>query len=169
MMRRMPLLVVAAALAASLGVVTLAQQQSQQQPATPPADQPIFRSSTRLIVTTVAVKDKDGKPIEGLTAQDFVITEDGQPQDIAFVEFQRLATEAAPALQASTVPAAPAAAPAQPEVAGVTQAQFTPPATGDTKIPRQTAADHLSSTCRRCRSGISSAPIRPRSSTSRRR
>ena len=135
MMRRMPRLIVAAALAASLGVITSAQQQSQQQqqPPATPADQPIFRSSTRLIVTTVAVKDKDGKPIEGLTAQDFLITEDGQPQDIAFVEFQRLATEAAPALQANAAPPVPAAAPAQPEVAGVTQAQFTPPATGDTK------------------------------------
>ena len=28
--------------------------------------------------------------IEGLTAKDFIVTEDGQPQDIAFVEFQRL-------------------------------------------------------------------------------
>ena len=41
----------------------------------------------------MTVKDKDGKVIEGLTAKDFVVTEDGQPQDIAFVEFQRLATE----------------------------------------------------------------------------
>ena len=132
MMRRMPRLIVAAALAASLGVITSAQQ--PQQPPAPPPDQPIFRSSTRLIVTTVAVKDKDGKPIEGLTAQDFVVTEDGQPQDIAFVEFQRLATEAAPALQANVAPATPApAAPAQPEVAAVTQAVFTPPAAGDTK------------------------------------
>src|SRR5204863_9960621 len=67
MMRRMPRWIVATALASSLGVITTAGQQSQQpqQPAAPPPDQPIFRSSTRLIVTTVAVKDKDGKPIEG--------------------------------------------------------------------------------------------------------
>ena len=130
-MKRLPRSVVAAALAASLGVITSAQQ---QQPAGPPPDQPIFRSSTRLIVTTVSVKDKDGKPIEGLTAQDFVVTEDGAPQDIAFVEFQRLATEAAPALQANAAAGAPApATPAQPEVAAVTQAVFTPPAAGDTK------------------------------------
>ena len=49
-----------------------------------------FRSSTRLIVQTVTVKDKDGKPIEGLTAKDFIVTEDGEPQEIAFVEYQRL-------------------------------------------------------------------------------
>ena len=34
--------------------------------------------------------DQDGKPIEGLTAKDFVVTEDNEPQEIAFVEFQRL-------------------------------------------------------------------------------
>jgi VWFA-related protein len=54
------------------------------------AQQPIFRAETRLIVETVTVRDKDGRAIEGLTAKDFSITEDGEPQQIAFVEFQRL-------------------------------------------------------------------------------
>jgi VWFA-related protein len=63
-------------------------------------DQPIFRSETRLIVETVTVKDKEGNAIEGLTAKDFVITEDGERQDIAFVEFQRLAA-VAPSASAS--------------------------------------------------------------------
>ena len=39
-----------------------------------------LRTTTRLIVQTVTVKDKDGKVIEGLTAKDFTVTEDGQPQ-----------------------------------------------------------------------------------------
>jgi len=51
---------------------------------------PTFRSSTLLIVQTVTVKDKKGKPIEGLTAKDFIVTEDGVPQEIAFVEYQKL-------------------------------------------------------------------------------
>ena len=55
------------------------------------AQQPVFRSETRLIVETVTVKDREGRAIEGLTAKDFAITEDGEPQQIAFVEFQRLA------------------------------------------------------------------------------
>jgi len=69
---------------------------SAQQPAPPaPAGQaaaqaPTFRATTRLIVRTGTVKDKSGNPIEGLTAKDFVVTEDGEPQTIAFVEFQRL-------------------------------------------------------------------------------
>jgi VWFA-related protein len=60
---------------------------AQQQPAT-------FRASTLLIVQTVTVKDKKGQPVEGLTAKDFVVTEDGVQQDIAFVAYQKL--DAAP-------------------------------------------------------------------------
>jgi VWFA-related protein len=91
---------------------------------------PVFRSSTRLIVQTVTVKDKDGRPVEGLTASDFVVTEDGMPQDIAFVEFQRLATTPAQPAQATPLGAAVTT---DATVAAVTQPQFTPPAAGDTK------------------------------------
>jgi len=69
---------------------------------------PTFRATTRLIVQTVIVKDKRGVPVEGLTARDFAVTEDGQPQTIAFVEFQRL--DAAP-LAALTVVTSPSGAP----------------------------------------------------------
>jgi VWFA-related protein len=71
--------------AAFVGVSTQAQQ-----PAQTPAQGPTFRTNTRLIVKTVTVKDKQGNPIEGLTAKDFIVTEDGEPQTIAFVEFQKL-------------------------------------------------------------------------------
>src|SRR5262245_2391118 len=54
------------------------------------APQPTFRAATKLIVTTVVVRNPDGTPVEGLTADDFVVTEDNVPQDIAFVEYQRL-------------------------------------------------------------------------------
>jgi len=73
-------------LAALVGVSVFAQQQ----PAAPPPGTPIFKSTTRLIVQTVNVKDKDGKPVEGLSAKDFVVTEDGEPQTVSFVEFQKL-------------------------------------------------------------------------------
>lgn len=49
-----------------------------------------FSTSTQLVVETVTVKDKDGNPVEGLTAKDFTITEDSKPQTIAFVEYQKL-------------------------------------------------------------------------------
>src|SRR5438477_399992 len=51
----------------------------------PQAQQPpTFRTGQTLIVQTVIVKDKDGKPVEGLTAKDFSITEDSEPQTITF-------------------------------------------------------------------------------------
>ena len=37
---------------------------------------------SRLIIEAVGVKDKKGNPIEGLTAKDFTITEDGVAQTI---------------------------------------------------------------------------------------
>ena len=70
---------------------------AQQPPAPPPQNQtvgpdgtPIFRTSTQLVIETVSVKDKDGNPIEGLKATDFVVTEDNVPQPIAFLEYQKL-------------------------------------------------------------------------------
>lgn len=63
-----------------------------QQPAANPDEQPTFRSETRLVLQQVTVKDKaTGKPIEGLTAKDFEVTENGIPQSVSFLEFQQLA------------------------------------------------------------------------------
>ena len=62
-----------------------------------------FQTSTQLVIETVGVKDKSGKPIEGLTAKDFVVTEDGAPQTIAFFEYQKLPEDpSAPILQTRT-------------------------------------------------------------------
>ncbi len=36
----------------------------------------------QLVVETVVVKDKQGNAVHGLTAKDFVVTEDGAPQTI---------------------------------------------------------------------------------------
>jgi len=66
-----------------------AQQVGQNTNSTGPAT---FQTSTRLVVETVGVKDKNGKAIEGLTAKDFAITEDGVAQTIKFFEFQKLVT-----------------------------------------------------------------------------
>ena len=109
--------------------VGLAQQQ-QPQTQTPQAT---FKATTRLIVQSVFVKDKDGKPIEGLTAKDFVITEDGQPQDIAFVEFQRLATEIPPQAADTQAPVPLTAKPATTAttVAPTVQTQISSPPSGD--------------------------------------
>ena len=128
---------------AIMGVAYVHAQQPQQQQQT---QQPVFRTTTRLIVQTVTVKDKDGKVIEGLTAKDFTVTEDGQPQDIAFVEFQRIqgtaptaptatvdaaAPPAQAAAPAATPQAAPAAPPANTPVDRATMTQIAAPPPGD--------------------------------------
>jgi VWFA-related protein len=45
---------------------------------------------SQLVVETVVIKDKQGKPIEGLTTKDFTLTEDGVPQTIRYCEHQIL-------------------------------------------------------------------------------
>jgi VWFA-related protein len=50
----------------------------------------------QLVVEAVVVKDKEGKPIHGLTAKDFAVTEDGVPQTVRICEHQDLAELARP-------------------------------------------------------------------------
>lgn len=69
-----------------------------------PQEQPIFRTTTNLVVVNVEVRSRDGKPVEGLKAEDFEILESKQAQRISVFEYQRLQSEAPPA------PAAVAAA-----------------------------------------------------------
>ena len=69
------LLIAAAMLAAVTGSVT-AQQ--------PPAEQPVFRASTRLIQVSVVVQDGRHRPVPGLKAEDFQVFEDGKEQSVAF-------------------------------------------------------------------------------------
>src|SRR5262245_51446657 len=98
-------------LALSFGLVAIAQR--------PPQAPPTFRTTTRLIVETVAVKDKDGRAIEGLTADDFVVTEDGERQEIAFVEFQWLHGDSDQHGAASVIQSEPAVANRTSTAAGV--------------------------------------------------
>jgi len=95
-----------------------------QQPA-----QPVFRAGTRLIVQTVSVKDKEGRPIEGLTANDFIVSEDGEPQTVSFVEFQRLPDRPAEARADSPASREPVAVSAP----SPTQGQIVVPPPGDTR------------------------------------
>ena len=91
--------------------VGVGERAGAQQPAnTPGQNTPVgadgvatFKTSTQLVIETVGVKDKSGKPIEGLTAKDFIVTEDGMPQTISFFEYQKLPEDpAAPILSTAT-------------------------------------------------------------------
>jgi len=83
-----------------LGTLAAAPQQTGQN--TPPDVKGTAKIavSTQLVVETVVVKDKKGNPIEGLTAKDFTVAENGVPQAIRFCEHQELpeAQSAAPAV-----------------------------------------------------------------------
>ncbi|MBI4266638.1 MAG: VWA domain-containing protein [Acidobacteria bacterium] len=98
--------------------------------------QPTFRATTRLIVQTVTVKDRAGNPVEGLTADDFIVTEDGERQDIAFVEYQRLAGDpAAPdTAAAAPSPVVSQPAPAVSDVPSVIGTGIAVPAPGDARF-----------------------------------
>ena len=77
---------------ALLGITSPSAQQPQPS-ASPqaPGQQPaVFRSDVRLQVLHVTVRDKQGQPIQGLTGADFAITEDNKPQEVAFVEYQKI-------------------------------------------------------------------------------
>ncbi|MCE5307167.1 MAG: VWA domain-containing protein [Acidobacteriales bacterium] len=88
----------------------------QQNPPAPDSGVVKFTSSTQLVVEMVTVTAKDGKPIEGLSAKDFTVTEDGKPQAVSFCEFQRLEENPSPV---PAVPAIPSnqATTAQPQIA----------------------------------------------------
>jgi VWFA-related protein len=84
-----------------LGAATLASAQQIGQNKSADAQPFTLSVKVQLVVEAVAVRDKDGKPIQGLTAKDFALTEDGVPQTIRFCEYQDIAALAEP------VPAAP--------------------------------------------------------------
>src|ERR1700731_506317 len=53
-------------------------------------DTPTLSVRSQIVIETVVVKDKKGNTIDGLTAKDFTLTEDGVPQAIRFCEPQSL-------------------------------------------------------------------------------
>jgi VWFA-related protein len=107
-------------------LATTASAQQIGQNAAPNGEQTFTLSvKSQLVVETVSVKDKKGNPIDGLTAKDFLVTEDGAPQKVRIVEHQHLATTPLPSTSA------------QPEEIKIykklTRTQITPEDTGKTR------------------------------------
>ncbi len=86
------LAVMVAALAVAVGGVLSAGAQltGQNKPAGTGSDAPTIQTTVRLIIETVVVKDKKGNPINGLTAKDFTVTEDGVAETVKICEQQSL-------------------------------------------------------------------------------
>ncbi len=59
-----------------------------------------FTANSNLVIVDVTVRDKSGKPIEGLKQGDFTILEDGKPQKISVFEFQKLTQSTGTATEA---------------------------------------------------------------------
>src|SRR6266436_7924520 len=73
-------------------LATLSAEAQQIGQNTTPGNTDITTLSVRsqIVIETVVVKDKKGNTIDGLTAKDFTLTEDGVPQTIRFCEPQSL-------------------------------------------------------------------------------
>ncbi len=62
------------------GLVTAAASAPAQEPPAPAA--PVFRAGTTLVLVPALVRNSAGAPVYTLTAQDFVLTDDGVPQTL---------------------------------------------------------------------------------------
>jgi VWFA-related protein len=51
-----------------------------------------FRVESELVLVNVVVRDKQGKPVTGLKAEDFTLLEEGKPQKISSFDFENLET-----------------------------------------------------------------------------
>ena len=57
-----------------------------------------FSLTTNVVTVNVTVLDRNGKPVENLTRDDFEVLEDGKPQKLQAVDFQRLQSSVLPAV-----------------------------------------------------------------------
>lgn len=79
------------------------------QPASP--QRATFSMTTSVVIVNVTVLDRNGKPIENLTKNDFQLYEDGKLQTLQAVDLQRLTNRALPTFNSAAAEAPPPASP----------------------------------------------------------
>jgi len=132
-MRTIPFALLLTILAANTLLPQQKPQQANTQQAVQPSSGPAkFGINVNTVMEAVSVKDKNGKPIEGLTAKDFVVTEDNVPQTITFCDFQKMEDNPLPAIDVPTAPPITTEK-EKPKVESVTGNQIQPEAPGDLK------------------------------------
>jgi VWFA-related protein len=88
-----------AALAAA-GALLVFSAVAQQEPGSQgKKDEPVLRATSRLVLVSAIVRDKNGEPVRGLTKDDFAVLDDGKPQAIA--TFSAVVSEGAPRTRAA--------------------------------------------------------------------
>src|ERR1700722_11012343 len=98
-MRTIPLALLLTILAANTLLPQQKPQQANPQQAVQPTGGPAhFTANINTVMEAATVKDKSGKPIEGLNAKDFVVTEDNVPQVITFCDFQKMEDSVLPSI-----------------------------------------------------------------------
>lgn len=55
-----------------------------------PGQAPVFTASANLVIVTVLARDRNGRPVENLKKEDFVVTENGKVQSVHVFEFQKV-------------------------------------------------------------------------------
>lgn len=78
----------------ALGPLLAAQQQAP----------PVFRASANLATRIVVVTDAQGRPVRGLTARDFIVSEDGRPQTVVFADYEEVDTARLPPIAVDPSP-----------------------------------------------------------------
>ena len=73
--------------------------QQQQQPAKPDEGPATFKSASNLVILNVTVKDKSGNLNSNLKKDDFILLEDGKPQQIAVFDLEKLGTDMLPPIE----------------------------------------------------------------------
>lgn len=72
--------------ALALAALGVAGRKPERAPAD--AQEPVVRATTRLVQVNVVVETRDGNPVDGLTADDFTLTDDNRPQKISVFSIQ---------------------------------------------------------------------------------